>query len=373
MARRSLTVLGALSLSLLPHADAAMTVPADSPYVQFAGRVRRPGNGTVCFDWLGTTARVQWSGSYLRADFVPTTTGSPFKVAAWEYNQGYYVAEGYSWAVPASATNGTFSALVAANGGDTIVSLNSPPQYFTGEGRPGADVCLSGFTTDGTIKPAASPLSRTMVFIGDSITAATNIHGHNPGACGDEGMQCDYSASWAGLLSAAYGANSTTIAVGGKGLIRNCCDSKTTMPGYFLQEEYSSGLPFDFSAAPKPDAVLSLLGTNDYSGGAPAPGFDAKFTAAYVEFLQNITSRYDAAPPNGNITFFLATSPMTSLPDSAIVAAVEAANGAGLRAVLLNISDSPTDGCAGHPGVLGHWTMAQLAKPVIDAVMGWST
>jgi hypothetical protein len=62
---------------------------------------------------------------------------------------------------------------------------------------------------------------------------------------------------------------------------------------------------------------------------------------------------------------------MTSLPDSAIAAAVAQANAQGMRAYVLNVTGSPTDGCAGHPGVGGHSAMAKAAIALISSVMGW--
>jgi len=50
------------------------------------------------------------------------------------------------------------------------------------------------------------------------------------------------------------------------------------------------------------------------------------------------------------------------------ISAINAANG---RAVYLDMCGPPNDGCGGHPGVLGHRGMFQMAQPVIAAVMGW--
>ena len=56
----------------------------------------------------------------------------------------------------------------------------------------------------------------------------------------------------------------------------------------------------------------------------------------------------------------------------ALLAAAAAINAAGGNATYLDIRFGPTDGCGGHPGVLGHAAMAKAAKPVIAQVMGWS-
>ena len=58
-------------------------------------------------------------------------------------------------------------------------------------------------------------------------------------------------------------------------------------------------------------------------------------------------------------------------PWNATSAAVAQANAAGLRAVLLNLTGIYCDGCAGHPGIMGHQNMYLAAKPVIAAALGW--
>ena len=56
----------------------------------------------------------------------------------------------------------------------------------------------------------------------------------------------------------------------------------------------------------------------------------------------------------------------------ALQVAASAINAAGGSATYLDMRAGPTDGCGGHPGVLGHAAMAAAAKPTIAAVMGWA-
>lgn len=370
--RRTLVTAAAVAALALPAAAAEQTIPADSPLLRWMGRVRKPGDGTVHFDWLGVGVRVAWSGAWLRANYAVgnLAMSSPFKVAADEFVEGYYVPVSQAWVSPAAARagNGTAGVVVAVGGsGDALVSLNSPPQYFAGAAEAGHDAVLVSLTTDGQFAQAA-PFVRSIEFVGDSITAGTNILSHPP--CADGGFQCSYQASWAGILAANFSANASTIAVGGKGLIRNCCDNGLRMPDYFRQVEFSSpGPDYTFAATGfTPDAVVINLGTNDFSGATPTPAFQQQFTDAYVAFMQNITAWYDAP----HIEFFCAVGPMTAAPGNATAAAVAAANAAGLHATLLNLTGIFCDGCAGHPGVAGHRAMAAAAQPVIASVMGWA-
>ena len=359
-------------LSCVAFTKSEQTIPADSPYVQWMGRIRKPGDGSVHFDWLGVGARIFYSGKYLIANYAAAPAiRSPYKVATWEYSQNYYIPTSINWVSPAYLNgNNTTSVLVSVDGLESLITLNSPPQYFDSPASPGNDVSIVSFTTDGTFTLPSAPFTRRMEFIGDSITAATNIHSHPP--CADGGLQCDYSVSWAGLLCANFSANCSTIAVGGHGLIRNCCnDNGPKMPDYFRQVEYSSAGPdYTFAATGfVPDAVIIALGTNDYSGSVP-PGFDANFTQGYIDFIQNITTWYGGSI-NSNITFFCAVGPMTDAYLNATIAAINQVNAMGYRAYLLNVMGASCGGCAGHPGVEGHQQMAAIAQPIIANIMGW--
>ena len=72
-----------------------------------------------------------------------------------------------------------------------------------------------------------------------------------------------------------------------------------------------------------------------------------------------------------NITFFAAVGPMTNAYLAPTLAAVAAAKAAGLKAMFLNVTGLPTDGCAGHPGIKGHRAMADAARPLIARALGW--
>lgn len=363
-----------LSLALVPTTNivvnAEQTIPADSSLIQWMGRIRKPGDGSVHFDWLGVGARVFYSGKYLIANYAADHgIGSPWKVATWEYAQNYYIPTSINWVSPAYLNNNgtTISVVVSVSGLESIVSLNSPPQYFIGS--TGNDICIVSFTTDGEFSSPSAPFTRHIEFVGDSITAATNIHSHPP--CADGGLQCDYSVSWAGLLCANFSANCSTIAVGGKGLVRNCCDNSKKMPDYFQQTEYSSAGP-DYTYAAtgyKPNAIVIALGTNDYSG-SPPPNIDTLFIQGYVNFIQNITKAYGGSGST-NITYFCTVGPMSDAYLNATENVISQVNALGIRAYLLNVMGSPTDGCAGHPGVQGHHEMAAIAQPIIANIMGW--
>lgn len=211
--------------------------------------------------------------------------------------------------------------------------------------------------------------------MGDSISAATNVRGGFP-RCADEGLYADYSSSWAGILCALFGASCSTVAVGGKGLVQNCCDKGTTVPQFYTQlKKNDADNSFGFKDA-APDGVLVYLGTNDYSKGA-SPALDAAFTDAWLALMQNVTQRY--YPSANNITFFAVLGPMSpTLPANATLAAVARGTAAGFKIVLVNATTACgddlqgcKDGCASHPGVASHRNIARMVAPAIEAALGW--
>lgn len=237
---------------------------------------------------------------------------------------------------------------------------------------------LLSLESDGEFLPAPSPPSRVIHVLGDSITAATNVRG-GFNQCGDRTSYADYADSWAGLLCAFFDASCSTVAVGGKGLVRNCCDNGTTVPEYYTQLKKNDPVgSFGFDDAP-PSAIIIYLGTNDYNKGV-LPGLDQAFTDAYVALIANISERYYGTPAAPlNATFFAVLGPMSPFyPQNATLAAVAEASTRGYQVVFVNATTACganltgcTDGCASHPGMAGHRNIATIVAAAVESAMGW--
>jgi hypothetical protein len=132
--------------------------------------------------------------------------------------------------------------------------------------------------------------------------------------------------------------------------------------------------PWNFSAAPPPDAVVIGLGTNDAAGGFENATFAARYVAAYVSFVTGIASTYAAARGGLGPVFFLVNATcMTAVyaPSVARVAQLLAAQGA-VHATVLDLALPGAAKCAcGHPSSDQHLAMAQRALPTLRSVMGW--
>ena len=226
----------------------------DPHFVRPLGRVF-PSAGGLGLSWLGGGLHVSHTGSVLRAT-VLAHPSRPFKFATYESTQGNDPWQGVV-IIPASTANESFVAS-AGGAGEVKIVLNVPPDYWAS----GADaVVILSLESDGAFNPAPPAPSRVLHVLGDSITAATNVRGGFP-RCADGGLYADYSSSWAGILCAFFGASCSTVAVGGKGLVKNCCDASTTVPEYYTQTKKNDpDHTFGFTDAP-PAGILVYLGTN---------------------------------------------------------------------------------------------------------------
>jgi hypothetical protein len=374
-------------------APGVQVLPAADAKVDWAGRRAVNGaTGAVSFDWLGVSARVEVVGaSYVRVN-VSGTAARGTRMRAYGEQQGFLLYPTVQLWVerdPAFALHTLWAGGVGGSSFAVTLENIVAPQYGTGV------TTVHAFVTDGQFVAVPDTKrfggggggggGRNIEFIGDSITAATNVV-RPPGApsCGDGGYQSDWSQTYEAQLCHRFGASCSTIAVGGKCVMREC--GGLQMPDYFTGLFYGDGATptYDFGAGGgwKPDAMFIDLGTNDERViarmGSPA-GPDA-FIAETVAFMVNATVKY--AKPD--IVFFLNAGPMENVTMPWTVEAIAQANARGLNATFVNMSTACwasdehgagnsdfCDGCAGHPGIQGHRNMYEAAWPVMAQVMGW--
>ena len=377
-----------------PAPPGVHVLPAADAKVDWAGRRAADGaTGAVSFDWLGVSARVEVVGaSYVRVN-VSGTQARGTRMRAYGEQQGFLLYPTVQLWVerdPAFALHTLWAGAIDRRHSFAVTLENIvAPQYGTGI------TTVHAFVTDGEFVavPDAKRFGgapggggRRIEFIGDSITAATNVV-RPPGAptCGDGGYQSDWSQTYEAQLCHRFGASCSTIAVGGKCVMREC--GGLQMPDYFTGLYYKDGATptYDFGAGGsgwKPDAMFIDLGTNDAGRiarmGSPA-GPDA-FIAETLAFMVNATAKY--AKPD--IVFFLNAGPMENVTMPWTVEAVAQANARGLNATFVNMTTACwasdehgagnsdfCDGCASHPGIQGHRNMYEAAWPVMAQVMGW--
>lgn len=232
-----------------------------SPLIEWQGRIARSSEG-VSFDWVGTRFAVKVKGATvlkarLNCSLPPPHAG---KIRAFAFDDldhnTHSQPQTYEWPASEHFLPPGESTVVLVAG--STMQRTSTVHVYQNNNHIGSigqrSVTLLSLESDGEflpVPPAASP-SRRITFIGDSITAATNnrrpygdltINGIDgpieflggAPACADwTGLQGDYTLTYqAQLCRNITGSNCTTIAVGGKGVYKNCCDSNgPTIPVY---------------------------------------------------------------------------------------------------------------------------------------------
>ena len=365
-------------------------LPADASWC--GGQVALGGHraGSVRFDWLGVSARVSVKDATwvtVIATTAAPTTGTRLRAYTSDQGFGLYPLVSF-WVSPHAANETLLFAVDNSSYGRTLTLENMLE-------NPDATT-IHGFRTDGHFVPDLHPLppNRNIEFIGDSITAASNLvrpAGAPP--CRGGQFQMDWTKSYAALLCHRFGASCSTIAVGGKCMMKEC-------GGLQMPDFYNSAL---ISDAPRdtykfgasgwvPQAVFIDLGTNDervlHSMKKQHPNGSTVFVRETVAFLHSIRARYSGGKePWVNMSFFLAAGPIrnfTARASRAVPIAVDQAISEGLDATFVDLTGACSiarhhapdnvdkcDGCSAHPGIEGHFEMAQLAHPVLAGHMGW--
>ena len=232
------------------------SIDGDSPLLDWQGRVDRSVMGRVSFDWVGTSVAMRLKGaSVLRATFdcaLKLPNAGKIRIFLHDDNDHGTTGKPQTYPWPASEHHlptGNTTVVLAAGAGLMRTAVVTLFQNNNHEGSVGSQsISLVALETDGVFLPAVKPAKllpkqRRITFIGDSITAATNnrrpygdlsINGADGpiqflgGAptCADwTGLQGDYSLTYqATLCRNISNSNCTTVAVGGKGMYRNCCD-----------------------------------------------------------------------------------------------------------------------------------------------------
>jgi lysophospholipase L1-like esterase len=275
--------------------------------------------------------------------------------------------------------SGSDREIVLATGlgpGDHVVEL-----YRETEGAYGTTVFL-GFTA-GTVKGSPPPKARLLEVIGDSISAGYGALGSETHV-GWHSTQngCSYSPdtqaafqTFGAIAARELGAEVSIVAISGVGVLRDYGGAKCNFLSEYENAAGRSGKT-KWSFAPKPDAVLINLGTNDIDNGKGDPG--RPFEDAYLQFLEKLRTRYPAA------FVFLAIGPMLSNDDLAIMrkhlaSIVAARTKAGDTQIasfdfgvqpLGGNGETPT-GCDWHPSVTEHVAMADMLKAQLRAKLGW--
>ena len=335
----------------MPAASAQPT-----PGLKFVGRVDVVGADDASFAWSGSGVIANFSGSSVA---VRLAGGQQYTVLIDGMLQ------------PKLTSTGGLDALASglADGPHTV-EIYRRTEANQGESR------FQGFDfAGGQLLAPPAPAERRIEIVGDSITAGY----------GDEGadMTCSFSPdtenhylTYGALSARALGAELSTVAWSGKGVVCNYGDDATScsdpLPPY-----YDRTLParadsrWDFGRW-QPQAVVINLGTNDFST-AVDPTQD-QFEQALGALIERVRAVYPDA-------LILATvGPLLTGADLAtarmyIANVVKQRNDAG-DAKIQTFELAPTNpadgyGCDWHPSVKTHQVMADALTAKLRAELGW--
>lgn len=337
--------------------------------VQLLGRVDPatkelswPGSG-LAFAFVGTSATINLSS-------VTGTNSLDLSIDGGEPIVISNVA-GTSISTPAGLSSGTHT---------VVLRKRSEPLY--------GSVFVGDVTTDGSAAAYAAP-TRRIEIIGDSISVGYGLDGTYP--CTNNASLEDNPKTYGAVAAKSLGADYSTIAWSGKGLIRNIAtgsvDTSPIMPELYTRYSANDAdNTYTFPAATAPNAVVINLGTNDFSYigytssgeayNARDPIDASAFTAGMVNFVKSIQAHYP------NAEFFLLNSPMLSdswptaadaqktTQTNAIKAAITQLNSTKVHFV-----DWPTQGsdvgCDYHPNAATNAAEAIVLANAIRAALGW--
>ena len=337
-------------------ADADAGVDAGSPAVRWIGRFELDDAGPEA-EWTASAMEARFAGSSVSANL--GGTGNFFEVVVDGVVQSVLETDGGTTYPLASGLSN------AAH--DVVVFRRDEP----GDGP----ATFAGFDLGdaGVLLPPSAPVHRIEV-IGDSITCGYGDECDNASENFTPATENGYLA-YGPLTARALGADVHVVAWSGKGMYVNLDGTMTeTVP--ILWERT---IPTDPTSTWNPsfwipDAVVINLGTNDYGTGTdPSAGFES----TYLAFVTHLKSVYP------NVYVFACVGPMLADPDytdaktaiTNVIAALSEGGDPRMQLVEFPTEDCGTDGsncgCAYHPKLAEHQTMATILEGAMHAALGW--
>jgi len=238
----------------------------------------------------------------------------------------------------------------------------------------------------GRLLPPPARAERRIEIIGDSNAAGYGMEGVGPDCPGADwaARYENFHRAWSGGLGDRLHADISGVVVSGKGFVQNVLKSDTAVIG----DVYERALPDDptsvWDAAEfVPQAVVIMLGGNDFAVGEPAtapPASVDAVTAGYDALVRTVRAQHPSA------TIVLTLSPTIS--DEANPSRAVRTN---MAATLLNVLRTASDrgdarvvafapnrasqheltGCQGHGNAAYHARVADEIAAFLDARVTW--
>jgi lysophospholipase L1-like esterase len=328
------------------------TRPAPVPVrasVRYVGRYDAADTNAVRFGWSGSGFVVRFHGTGARATM---RGGRYFTVVVDGIVQPAPLAVSQSDATYDLASN-------LADGEHTIEVYRRTSIAFE-------PTVVGAVEVDG--QPlAVPPPTRQVELVGDSWSTGHGVDGPN-GNCSFSAETENHFVTWGAIAARAVGAELSTVAAGGKGIVRDFNgDRNEQMPTLY---ERVIGTEAGSTGTIRPvDAVIVSLGANDFINSQ----LPIEFVEAYASFLGQIRARH----PDALIACVwprLDNPLETQRARTAIDAAIAERATAGDTRVMgadLELEALVDFGCEFHPGPQTHALMAAKTIAFLGAELGW--
>jgi lysophospholipase L1-like esterase len=232
------------------------------------------------FSWTGSQLRLRFLGKGVRFHFAPA---SGIRMAGVHRNFYNLLIDGDTSCHPVSGEEREIAVEELPEGEHEVV-LDKATEALCGGDRL-TDVEL----LDGQLLPS-SRLSRTLLFLGNSITAGYGVEAEDPKETFSPETQNGMD-SYAGVCARLLGAERIQICISGKGLVRNFDGSaELTVPKFRASTAPQDSRPW--SGKEDPDAVVVEVGTNDFYLGDPG---QLPFVLTYQSLVKDLLVRYPRA------------------------------------------------------------------------------
>lgn len=213
--------------------------------------------------------------------------------------------------------------------------------------------------------------TRKLEFYGDSYTAGYGNLYDQTGSAWATGKNTDFYNSYAAVTARAFDADINTIAISGKGIVKNGdrtseLTNMTNQLGFADIRIKSTDTPAEWDFAKyTPNAVVVFLGTNDKAASVS----DSDFTQGYTNFLTKLAEKYNEK----DVKYILIAKP--DVYNSTMKTMLEdtlgwTSNGDETGIYFYTFSEFYSD-CLGHPGAANHKKLAKEMAEFIKGATGW--